>query len=239
MSRHTYLDGIALANFRGIGKDAQRVGPFSQFNFFIGPNNAGKSSVIDYISRYLPYVSAHRKNTENQSPVRDLDVNVDAIARSSVRLGYGILKSHLREKVSGALEQKGQFNSAQTSKILKALDAFLNAMVLDASGLIWFERSQGDGKKIHLGAGINEIAEALQGQEHSVQLLWSVLLGKQGGSLALHWIPELVEYIISIPHQYPGCAIIPAIREISEKGQNFEDWSGKGLIEEQIGRAHV
>src|SRR4051794_4461947 len=48
-----YLKGLALQNFRGIGA-MQKMAPFKEFNFFIGANNAGKSTVLSFISTYLP-----------------------------------------------------------------------------------------------------------------------------------------------------------------------------------------
>jgi len=41
-----HLNGLALKNFRGIGPEWVIMSGFSKFNFFIGPNNAGKSTVL-------------------------------------------------------------------------------------------------------------------------------------------------------------------------------------------------
>ena len=49
-----FLEGLGLRNYRGIGDRTQRLGPFQSFNFFIGANNAGKSSVLNFISDQLP-----------------------------------------------------------------------------------------------------------------------------------------------------------------------------------------
>jgi predicted ATPase len=43
-----YLQALALQNYRGIGP-IQKLPEFRDFNFFIGANNAGKST----ISRHL------------------------------------------------------------------------------------------------------------------------------------------------------------------------------------------
>jgi hypothetical protein len=42
MTERVFLHGVALANYRGIGREPALIGPFSRFNFFVGPNNAGK-----------------------------------------------------------------------------------------------------------------------------------------------------------------------------------------------------
>lgn len=68
------LNGLALKNFRGIGPEWLILSGFSKFNFFIGPNNSGKSTVLNFIRRYLDqedrprgvddYLDHHQKQTE-------------------------------------------------------------------------------------------------------------------------------------------------------------------------------
>jgi AAA15 family ATPase/GTPase len=48
-----YLHGIYLQYYRGIGPEAQFLTDFQDFNFFIGANNAGKSTILDFIRKYL------------------------------------------------------------------------------------------------------------------------------------------------------------------------------------------
>jgi AAA15 family ATPase/GTPase len=48
-----YLHAFALQYYRGIGPNIQRLSPFREFNFFIGANNAGKSTILDFLSKYL------------------------------------------------------------------------------------------------------------------------------------------------------------------------------------------
>jgi predicted ATP-dependent endonuclease of OLD family len=57
-----YLEGLAIQFFRGIGPTKQKLGPFKDFNFFVGANNAGKSTVLDLIHRHLA------KNNDAQMP---------------------------------------------------------------------------------------------------------------------------------------------------------------------------
>ena len=48
-----FLRALALQSYRGIGTEMQKMTAFQDFNFFIGANNAGKSSVLDFLSRHL------------------------------------------------------------------------------------------------------------------------------------------------------------------------------------------
>ena len=50
-----FLHGVGIQFYRGIGEEAQLIGPFSEVNFFIGANNAGKSIVLNFIHDRLPF----------------------------------------------------------------------------------------------------------------------------------------------------------------------------------------
>src|SRR4051794_4323104 len=64
-----YLHGLALQNYRGIGPELQRLGPFKEFNFFIGANNAGKSTVLNFISRHLPLPSTQTHSSRRSNDI--------------------------------------------------------------------------------------------------------------------------------------------------------------------------
>jgi len=51
----TFLEGIALRNYRGIGPEQQRIAPLSSMNLFIGANNAGKSIVLNFLANHMDY----------------------------------------------------------------------------------------------------------------------------------------------------------------------------------------
>lgn len=48
-----YLNALGLQFFRGIGHEVQRLNSFREFNFFIGANNSGKSTILDFLHRFL------------------------------------------------------------------------------------------------------------------------------------------------------------------------------------------
>jgi hypothetical protein len=50
-----FLDGMAIQFFRGVGPNIQRMAPFRSFNFFVGANNAGKSTALDCLHRYVKH----------------------------------------------------------------------------------------------------------------------------------------------------------------------------------------
>ncbi|MFP3490578.1 hypothetical protein R0K20_23545, partial [Staphylococcus sp. SIMBA_130] len=44
---------MAIQFYRGIGPNTQYIAPFSEMNFFIGANNAGKSIVLNFLTSHL------------------------------------------------------------------------------------------------------------------------------------------------------------------------------------------
>src|SRR5689334_19437554 len=58
-----FLHGLKLQSYRGI-RAAQTMGPFQKFNFFIGANNAGKSTVLNFLQRHLPQSGGKKKSPE-------------------------------------------------------------------------------------------------------------------------------------------------------------------------------
>jgi predicted ATPase len=48
------LKALALRNYRGIDDTLQKIPDLKTFNSFIGANNLGKSTVLSFISKYLP-----------------------------------------------------------------------------------------------------------------------------------------------------------------------------------------
>ena len=48
-----FLHGLALQFYRGIGSEMQYIAPFGEMNIFVGANNAGKSTVLNFIAGHL------------------------------------------------------------------------------------------------------------------------------------------------------------------------------------------
>lgn len=47
-----YLKGIGFSNYRSIGEKPVFLYPLSRINLFVGPNNAGKSNILNYIYKW-------------------------------------------------------------------------------------------------------------------------------------------------------------------------------------------
>jgi hypothetical protein len=64
--------------------------------------------------------------------------------------------------------------------------------------------------------------------------IWSRITGASGGGIEQHWIPETLSALLQAQRpslSFPDVKLIPAIREIGPKSQEFSDFSGRGLID--------
>lgn len=209
-----FLHGLALSGYRGIGSEFQRLGPFQEINFFIGPNNSGKSTVLSFLSAHL--------KTENKTSrpkwARDfgsLDVHNDKSV-SAVKYGFAV-----DAKENSLLSHSDGFVKRHIPKLLNSLQS---------GGLLWlypnFEFS-------NLIIEEHKLEEAKNKLDYSDWYhLWEKITGSSGGALEQHWVPESIKSIVASTNtSFPKVRIIPAIREIGPTGSSFDDFSGRGLID--------
>ena len=209
-----FLRGLALSGYRGIGSEFQRLGPFQEINFFIGPNNSGKSTILSFLSTHLnPENKAGRKKW-----VRDfggLDIHNDKSV-SAIKYGLAVdIKEH-------------PFHSHSDRYVRNNIQILLEA--LQSEGLLWlytnFEFSD-------LEIEEHKLRELMEMHDYiDWYRFWNKTTGKDGESLEQHWIPQSMNAIVASANtSFPKVRIIPAIREIGPTGSSFDDFSGRGLID--------
>lgn len=217
MDEQIYVQGISLANYKGIGKKAVFLSPFRKFNFFIGPNNAGKSCILTFIANHLS--SIIDKNADSQKPeLTTLDIHLGA-TKTDVSMAIGIEVNNIKE----TLRKTPSIDVSEREKLYKVID------FIQKNGCIWVTRKKGD---ISLLKNYDE-TELNNLLTHSdYRSLWSAITGRRGGDLE-DWVSELMYWLtMQLVIAAPKVNLVPAIREISAHGESFSDWSGKGLIEE-------
>lgn len=223
MSDCKFLRGVALANYRGIGDTLQCISDFEKFNFFIGPNNSGKSTVLHFIANHLkPLVSESLINYRGRNDVVDLsglDVNIGSTS-SEVVMGMGF----------------------PTIDIEKAIDIKDDALVeplreilryISQCGYIWAKRGVDRSELEVIFKDKNNIHNHLALPLSIWSRLWMALTHYRGGGTVDDWTNGVLKAIANtMTSTLPEIKFVPAIRQISKKGSSFDDFSGKGLIEE-------
>lgn len=224
-----FLHGIAIANYKGYGPKVNFIGPFDGFNFFIGANNSGKSSVLEMLVKHLQRVMTPRP-VYASTPRVDFDASDRHALHPSnspiVAMGFFV------EEILGALEEnlKPTFDYKEVrcvaEEILKAYSV---------NELVWVTRNESGGFKAPVESmEPKESAVVVDGNLRAAQRLRNILSGHSGGGTSARQLLEELKHVIlnRIDTNLPHISLIPAIREISVKGEQFKDWSGRGLIEE-------
>jgi hypothetical protein len=123
--KDVFLHGLALKNYRGIGDDYVYMSGFRKFNIFIGPNNAGKSTVLNFIARHLPIEHFGRKGRAPEFLPHDKHRGAD-----SVGMMIGVKQNEIMREVCYQ-------NPILSPKELAAIFEITQNMA-DKNGFIWF-----------------------------------------------------------------------------------------------------
>jgi predicted ATPase len=212
----TFLNGLGLQFYRGIGSEKQKLAPFKQFNFFIGSNNSGKSTVLNFLSENLNL----KRLASSTNP---LDMHRGKVT-GQLAVSIGLAKSAFHQgalsKLAGiphALTQYGDFSQAISNRLADGDTIWLRQR--DESSDWWFDEdiAPDEWKKIN--------------SKSDWQSLWNTVTRASGGSFEQHWIPgTLRAFLDDCPIDLPKVQLIPAIRQIGPSGSEF-DFSGQGLID--------
>jgi energy-coupling factor transporter ATP-binding protein EcfA2 len=209
------LEGLAFCFFRGIGPEIQRLGPFKDFNFFVGSNNSGKSTVLDLIHRHL--------NRESPDPkLEKLDIYRGAKS-GDFYFAIGITQKSFVEAILATL------NEPIRNRYEEEIVAICKAWAKDS--MIWIRAK---GAQISSNSTIdvdlvNQVRGAITPQEW--QSLWHSLTGSNGGGFQQNWVPDTLHHFFGCQQQFmPIVRFIPTNRQIGQASEGFNDFSGRGLI---------
>lgn len=223
------FDGFVFSGYRSIGNELVKIAPLKKINFIIGQNNSGKSNVINFIYKHYYDVLSKISTSRNSSISTEEDVyselDIPLNTENRIRkIGFFISK----EKIEEFIKSKNPNNSYDITRYLSKL--LNSSFFLHEDGNYWFIYKYNESSKTYyLDVDIHEIEPMLKGHEWSQ--LWNVLTKQRSGDLIKHWIPETLNSIQPPKPEKFKIELIPAIREIGEKGTISSDFSGKGIID--------
>jgi hypothetical protein len=215
-----YVHALALQYFRGIGPKAQKLHSFRDFNFFIGANNSGKSTILNFLHKHLKVV----KGPEPLSNLDEYRGRESGIPLSVI----GIPLSEFLENVLNRLRMKGEVPLFLLEFVPKYCEAIAD------NKIVWIKHPMGSIAKADYLTRPNPVDLRTSVDQNLIYRVWSFLTGAQGGSLEQNWLPgTLDEFLLaqSVILSFPKVQLIPALREIGTKAQEFSDYSGRGLID--------
>ncbi|WP_109109963.1 AAA family ATPase [Azospirillum sp. TSO35-2] len=223
-----FLKGIGIKFYRGIGSDEQRLSPFRKFNYFIGANNSGKSTVLSFISSYLYTVNdglSLSGRSRKRAAMDALDEHRGAITgKPSMTIAVDALE--FIKNIHNAYDAKIKGNSIIEDDIKIIVDH------VSEDGLIWINCpfDGGRGFSFCLNVEPSVIGQGL-GRVHWSKL-WQIFTQYVSGGSVREWITDVMDAILNCQSmQFPSVHSIPALRQIGPKGGEFGDFSGRGLID--------
>lgn len=208
-----FLKGLSLQYYRGIGEDTQYLAPFAQFNFFIGANNAGKSTVLNFLSRYL-------KQGRSQLKIEEVERYRGAVSGETTA-GYAIKVEDFIENASLA------FSDLRAGGPYGTFLADASAR-LGKDGFIWghIEKDKWTPTETLSRDAASQVAD-----ERTWYKAWHYMTRQGQGSFVQHWLPETVQQWVNVQNfNLPSVEIIPAKRQIEASGTAF-NFKGGGLID--------
>lgn len=222
-----FLDGLKLKNYRGIGPVTQELYRFTAINLFIGSNNSGKSAFLAFISQQLDQFSVGKLNFQKHTP--KLQSNDIHLGQSPNAVNYSISLNQDRAFQHVISMTKGGSPSRPLTpeKINLALSLLCN------NETAWFNFKASPHEYMGIEDLIIDPLNVSSTIKNAVYDIWQSLNPHtSGGSFEQNWLPDFIKTLAySDALTLPKTAYIPAIRKIGDKGEKYDDMSGKGLID--------
>lgn len=211
-----FLDGVAAQFYRGIGAEMQYIGPFEAMNFFIGPNNSGKSIILNLISDLL----IDSLNSPTPLPVYDPNSHIGKVSGQTL-LGIG---TRTETCMTRFLEKYKDKDVVRVTGMTFVQEIFKQISV---NGCIWATAAT---EKAMMPMGAFEPKDFILGPDNWNYLSYQ-LTSNSGGRVRDLMLQTLTALSRLARPTLPRIYFIPAKRSLGAKDETFEDLSGKGLID--------
>lgn len=224
-----FLDGVAAQFYRGIGPEIQIIAPFSRINFFIGANNAGKSIILNLLASQLGGVVAGEAEASLQGTEAYRGRETGEFMMAIGCRPEAVVERIVR-KYSG-IEFFPQYRWSEAADGTPTLETETRQICeqITECGCIWARRKRKKGFELFSSIDTGEAAAWTREWD----ALWRTIAQYSHGSgIKQNQIPETLNALVSnmVP-EIPNIYLIPAKRILGGKEEEFDDLTGKGLID--------
>lgn len=190
--------------------------------YLLEKNNSGKSIILNILSKY-----AYEYLNPRHGSGRNINIGPTEIYRGEKTGGVDLLFGSSSEEISiKAWDIMNQNNSRGNPGVYLKDELSNLVKKLSHEGIIWISRQNG---------GVLypfSIPKDIINTSNIWEKLWNHLLKMSGGGLVESWIPGVINRIASLAlPEIPKIYLIPAKRQIGERGEDLSDLSGRGLID--------
>jgi len=227
-----FLHGLKLQFYRGIGDQTQTLYPFKRFNFLIGTNNSGKSTILNFISKHLSDYPGREGANANQ--VGSLEAHLGT-SQGRLSACVALPLAEFLETIRTGIPDRDE----NPHRGLDLRDVITRLVAHFGEGdALWVKTPIPPPPRAISTAPFEfekpidaQIGRSLLSQQEW-QSLWTFLTGAGGGGYEQHWFPGTMQALKSRTSlSLPQAGLIPAIRQIGPKDQDYSDLSGQGLID--------
>ena len=219
-----HLDGVGARFYRGIGPDTQLVGPFKKMNFFVGPNNAGKSIILNLVASHIKRDAGDKVNFQLQPEERYNGKQSGEFVST-----FGLSSERVLENLRAYIDKFAALENLSYERENRVMQTLKEVVTkLSFEGMVWTKANK---TSLLHEFDLKEVKRFLPIEQHW-QVVWSALTRKGSGGLDQHWIPETLAIIAEAARpNLPDIHLIPAKRQLGPKGEQMADNSGSGLID--------
>lgn len=228
MNAPNLLDGFSIGGYRSF-TNVQRVGPLSKINVFIGPNNSGKSNILQFLFRHWQTLAGMQPESKTKFK---LDRQIDeprATTNKPLIAGIGSRSDSTRID---------EFRTKMQSKSSREfVDKLLGQPELSrGTELLWHERVKATPDSQIEIASIDEntartLLQRLDPEHYAFEHAFGATdPGWTGGSREAR-MKRIVEFLLAPPNLSASWILIPAIRQVAPKKENSQSWCGAGIID--------
>lgn len=233
----TYLQGLAVQFYRGIGSETQYIAPFSGVNFFVGPNNAGKSIVLNLIKDRLPTIDDVELEQDSSEASQSWEDQFLGNERGEFRVAIGLTPAAIAEPYYRSLGQKLDLRSVEERAMLERL-----CEPLKRNGCIWIKQAETKSRWAHFESFDRaEVAETWSLSEwQDMKRLrlpeidnMVVHRGQDAVANYVYAVPKLLDSLVRLQSEFATDRfLIPAKRIIGNDDNATGDLSGQSLVVE-------
>ncbi|ACB23979.1 conserved hypothetical protein [Methylobacterium radiotolerans JCM 2831] len=199
------------------------MAPFKDFNFFIGANNSGKSTILNFLKNNIPPWSLHTSPQTPKPNVEPVDI-YDGGRTGRPWMAIGIPAEQFEKRFADQL----------TPNVKHPIATLANERIFELmkrKGCFWLQSELPFSVDLKLDSPLSfeDWKEALSDQEwsHFIQTLRNASYGGDLDS-KISRIFDLMER--NQAPALPEVRLIPAVREIGTEEYSQSDYSGRSLV---------
>ncbi|WP_173050570.1 ATP-dependent endonuclease [Nitrospira sp. KM1] len=224
-----FIDGFGFCNYKSFEEAPQQFSPLRKLNVFIGQNNAGKSNILTFLTRFYKESAKHLQSNHSLRFQRDPVLDFPANGKGPLRVGFAItLGADTPEKIIK------RSRPVQPERAAVLIDKILRSSCLcrdQKTAWFWYAESS---YTPQISPQLIEAARAATDvNHHEWAALWSLFhSGGTPGDIRTICIPQVLHELSPIQNPHPPIELISAIRSIGEANtEQANNFSGHGIID--------